>query len=76
MGIQIEDTIAAVATPSGAGGIGIIRISGPDSLEVIKKCLTIGFDFENLKPRMLVRGKFIDEQKKLIDDLLFFLIPV
>ncbi|OGQ35414.1 MAG: tRNA uridine-5-carboxymethylaminomethyl(34) synthesis GTPase MnmE [Deltaproteobacteria bacterium RIFCSPHIGHO2_12_FULL_43_9] len=76
MGIQIEDTIAAVATPSGAGGIGIIRISGPDSLEVIKKCLTIGFDFENLKPRMLVRGKFIDEQKKLIDDLLFVWMPV
>ena len=45
MGIQIEDTIAAVATPSGAGGIGIIRIRAPDSLEVIKKSLTIGIDF-------------------------------
>ena len=32
MGIQ--DTIAAVATPSGVGGIGIIRISGPAAEEI------------------------------------------
>lgn len=29
--MQPEDTIAAIATPSGAGGIGIIRISGPQA---------------------------------------------
>lgn len=29
-----EDTIAAVATPVGEGGIGIIRVSGPDALRV------------------------------------------
>lgn len=27
-----EDTICAVATPSGEGGIGIVRISGPDAI--------------------------------------------
>jgi tRNA modification GTPase len=26
-----EDTIAAVATPAGEGGIGIVRVSGPDA---------------------------------------------
>lgn len=26
-----EDTIAAIATPHGIGGIGIIRISGPEA---------------------------------------------
>ncbi len=30
---SIEDTIAAVATPPGTGGIGIIRISGPGAIE-------------------------------------------
>jgi len=30
----LHDTIAAVATPPGEGGIGIIRISGPDALDV------------------------------------------
>ena len=26
-----QDTIAAIATPIGEGGIGVIRISGPDA---------------------------------------------
>ena len=34
---MIEDTIAAIATPIGTGGIGIIRISGTDALNVLKK---------------------------------------
>ena len=29
-----EKTIAAVSTPAGEGGIGIIRISGPDAIEI------------------------------------------
>lgn len=31
-------TIAAIATPNAAGGIGIIRISGEDALNVTQKC--------------------------------------
>ena len=30
----LEDTIAAIATPAGAGGIGIVRVSGADALSV------------------------------------------
>ncbi len=32
----LEDTIAAIATPAGVGGIGIIRISGKDAIAVAK----------------------------------------
>ena len=32
-----NDTIAAIATPIGEGGIGIIRISGDDAIEVASK---------------------------------------
>jgi len=32
-----NDTIAAISTPPGAGGIGIIRISGPESFPLLKK---------------------------------------
>ena len=32
-----EDTIAAISTPAGSGGIGIIRISGPEAFPVCKK---------------------------------------
>ena len=31
------DTIAAIATPSGRGGIGVIRVSGPDSFKIARK---------------------------------------
>ena len=33
----MEDTIAAIATAYGEGGIGIIRISGPETLDILKK---------------------------------------
>ena len=30
-----EDTIAAISTPNGTGGIAVIRISGPDALSIV-----------------------------------------
>jgi tRNA modification GTPase len=39
------DTIAAIATAPGAGGIGVVRISGPDALALMRKI------FVPLKPR-------------------------
>ena len=37
--VQTErgDTIAAIATPPGAGGIGIVRLSGPRAKEVLAR---------------------------------------
>jgi tRNA modification GTPase len=32
----LEDTIAAIATPPGAGGIGIIRVSGPKAWDIAR----------------------------------------
>ena len=32
-----EDTIAAIATPVGEGGIAVIRISGPDAVAIADK---------------------------------------
>lgn len=33
----LEDTIAAISTPLGEGGIGIIRISGPEAIQVASR---------------------------------------
>lgn len=33
--MYLQDTIAAISTPSGEGGIGVIRISGPLSLQIL-----------------------------------------
>lgn len=38
---DISDTIAAVATPLGESGIGIIRISGPEAYEVGAKVFVL-----------------------------------
>ncbi|HEU5101808.1 MAG TPA: tRNA uridine-5-carboxymethylaminomethyl(34) synthesis GTPase MnmE [Roseiflexaceae bacterium] len=32
-----DDTIAAIATPAGEGGIGIVRISGPEALMILRR---------------------------------------
>ena len=32
-----QDTIAAIATPFGMAGVGIIRISGPEALEIARR---------------------------------------
>ena len=36
--MDLEDTIAAVATPPGEGAIGIVRLSGSQSLPIGKRC--------------------------------------
>ena len=38
--LQEFDTIAAIATPIGTGGVGVIRISGDKSFEIIEKIFT------------------------------------
>lgn len=37
--LYTPDTIAALATPPGRGGVGIIRLSGPDSADIAKRML-------------------------------------
>jgi len=37
---MMDDTIAAIATPLGEGGLAVIRVSGPDALRVADKCFT------------------------------------
>ena len=47
-----RDTIAAIATPAGAGGIGIVRLSGPDAVAVAAR--VIGRELTALDDRKLV----------------------
>lgn len=69
----MEDTIAAISTAPGEGGIGIIRMSGIKSLE---KALMIYRNKHNqkvhsLKNRKLTYGKILEvENLKFIDEVL------
>lgn len=70
-----DDTIAAIATPVGEGGIGIIRISGTSAKEIGLQILTNGKKemFSEIKARTVYHGFVINPTTKLpLDEILFF----
>ena len=67
-----NDAIAAIATPPGRGGIGVVRVSGP-ALEPTLHALA-GRD---LRPRQATRADFLDSTGAVIDQglILYFRAP-
>ena len=57
-----NDTIAAVATPTGQGGVGIIRISGDKAVDIAKKISGLC-----PAPRYAHYGVFTDINDEVID---------
>lgn len=49
-----QDTIAAISTPPGTGGLAVIRISGPRALDAIKPLFSAS---DKLSPRQATFGK-------------------
>ena len=68
----IQDTIAAIATPPGNGGVGIIRISGPAAKQISQQLSN-----KLVSPRQAVFTSFKDEDNTIIDSgiLLYFPNP-
>ncbi len=66
------DTIVAIATPPGKGGIGIVRISGPDSELIATRIIG-----QETKPRIATYCKFLAQDHPTIDEgiVLFFRAP-
>ncbi len=66
-----EDTIAAIATPVGQAGIGIIRMSGPNSLEIARKVFKPKTPQSSLISHRLVMGYICDpDSGNIIDEVL------
>ncbi len=59
----VIDTIAAIATAAGAGGVGIVRISGPRAAQV-----AAGLGIANLQPRHARYARLRDARGVVIDD--------
>lgn len=72
------DTIAAISTPIGEGGIGIVRISGDQSLDLLSKIFEpANKDIKKnnkdqllIPSRVLTYGKIYDKKRNLIDEVL------
>jgi len=68
--IPNSDTIAAIATPPGQGGIGIVRVSGAAVPDIARQLLG-----RVPKPRMAERHNFLDGEGALIDAGLALYFP-
>lgn len=67
---QDTDTISAIATPPGRGGIGIIRVSGPKAADICKSVTRI-----LPAARTATRANFLDSDFNVIDEGLVLYFP-
>lgn len=67
-----RDTIAAIATAQGRGGVGIVRVSGPLASQIAKQMTD-----RELKPRYAHYGPFYTENQQALDEglALYFVGP-
>lgn len=64
--MRLEDTIAAISTPPGRGGIGIVRLSGPEAFEICGALVRL---HGSLAPWRAVLGELTDAGGHRIDQV-------
>lgn len=72
-----QDTIAAIATPPGEGGIGIVRLSGPQALEVASRVFSpsSGADPREFASHTIHHGHVLDPDRgAALDEALLLLM--
>jgi tRNA modification GTPase len=68
---SFEDTIAAIATPVGSGGIGIIKISGPQAWAAGRQLFHQSGLLEEIQSHHLYHGHIVEpETGKTVDEVL------
>jgi tRNA modification GTPase len=55
--VNLDDTIVAIATPPGRGGIGVVRIAGPRACEIAEPMLRLK---HNLEPGQAIFGELVE----------------
>ena len=61
------DTICAVSTPHGMGGIAVIRVSGDDAISIVQQCWQ-GKPITEMASHTAHLGHFIDSQGEILDE--------
>jgi tRNA modification GTPase len=72
--MYVSDTIAAIATASGAAGIGIVRISGPNARSVVSRLFRCRREVSRWKSHRLYRGRIVGAAGRLLDDAMAVLM--
>jgi tRNA modification GTPase len=76
--MHTDDTIVAISTPAGRGGIGVVRLSGDNAAEIAQKVLRTPRDRNaaiktiplTLKPWNVCYAELPDEQGEVVDQVL------
>ena len=68
-GSTTEDTIAAIATAAGVGGVGIVRVSGPRAIAIAADALGVA---EAALDRRVRLGWARDREGRVLDQVLAF----
>ena len=65
--ISGNDTIAAIATPSGTGGLAVIRVSGPESRSIVTEAWK-GAKLTRVKSHTAHYGKYVSTAGETLDE--------
>ena len=63
------DTITAISTPLGAGGVGVIRISGAKSFDILEKIFDGKTNVNKFKPSRFYHG-YIKDGNDILDEVI------
>ncbi|GAB4530369.1 MAG: tRNA uridine-5-carboxymethylaminomethyl(34) synthesis GTPase MnmE [Anaerolineae bacterium] len=76
-GFSLDDTIAAIATPLGEGGVGIVKISGPEAPAILGQLFVPALrKADKLEARRLTFGHIRDPQTgDVVDEVLAVYMP-
>jgi tRNA modification GTPase len=75
---SLDDTIVAISTPIGEGGIGIVRLTGSEAIEILERLFVPGSESRasGLEPRKLHYGHIVDpESGQRVDEVLAAYMP-
>lgn len=75
-GYGLDDTIAAIATPPGEGGVGIVKISGPGAVSIARRIFEPAREGSGLVPFGLRYGHVVvPESGEVVDEVMAAYMP-
>ena len=69
---QLDDTICAISTAPGVGGIAVIRVSGNDAILITTRCWK-GANIAEMKSHTAHFGRIIDKNGNILDEVVLTL---
>ena len=74
-GSNSQPTVSAIATPRGAGGIAIIRISGEAALSILRGAFVPAHSARAFEPSRMMYGRVVSADGSVIDEALAVFMP-